>query len=240
MDPLPKSAQDKVVVARGCYADECGFPRHQEGDWEEGWLWLWRGRRNNSMVTDVISTRVTNFSGHVTLVPKGGKDMIAFAPRVSHPLFFDVYRNLAKAILQKDRSSILSSFKYQPSGKLNRDCPGAAWALEAGIEIKKVKVMYSPSRLQRLLDEEHLMSPCRYSWNVEIDKEKINCISVFYVWDIVKDIPNTSSMKDFYKLVARESIDLSSDDVQLAMTKLPLHEKELERLLMGMQPASRL
>lgn len=213
----------------GCYAIEHGLSNCN--DWEEAWLWLWKGRRN-SIVTDLVSMRVTNFAGHVVLVPKGGDEIISFGPRYNpfqNNTHAGAFINCAKGILQKDRPLIISSIaKNQLPGKLNRNCPSAAWALEAGIStIKKVKVMYSPCRLKKLFDEEHLISQCSYSWGVDIDKKKINCITVFYVWGIVKDIPYIPMMKDFYGHVSSQSVDLSPDDIQLALSKLPLAEKDL-------------
>jgi hypothetical protein len=231
---MTKATPLNEETTRGCYANEHGLSNCD--DWEEGWLWLWRGRRN-SIVTDIISMRGTNFAGHVSLIPKGGDEIISFGPRYNpfqNNTHADVYINVAKGVVQKDRALIVSSLaKNQLPGKLDRDCPCAAWALEAGIKIKKVKVMYSPSRLKTLFDQEHLMSQCSFCWDVDLAKKKINCITVFHVWNIVKDIPFIPMMKDFYRHVSSQSIDLSADDIQLALSKLPLAEKDLEDSLIS-------
>lgn len=234
MFPLIPPQEDLAAPARGCYAIKNGLS--DSDDWEEGWMWFWRGRRN-SIVTDCISLRVTNFSGHAVLVPKGGDKIISFGPRCKHSfeMEMNIYSKFAKAILQKDRQSIISIFakENQHPGKLNRDCPCTAWALEAGISVRKVKVMYSPSRLKKLLDEEQLMSQCTYSWDVDIDKCDINCTTVFYVWDIVKDIPYAPMMKEFYNLGSSQSIALSPDDIKLAVSKLPMAEEHLKKSLIA-------
>lgn len=219
----------KRAFSSGCYAVENGLAEIK--DWEEGWLWFWKGRRN-AIVSDIVGSRETNFAGHVVLQPNVGNDLISFGPRYKDNTHFDVYTKIASGIIQKNRQKITAAIaSNQLPGRLDRDCPCPGWALEAGITIHKVRVMYSPTRLTELLDNNSLMSQCRYCWNVEIDKKKINCITVFYVWNVIKNFPSTSSMKEFYNLYESHAENLSSDDIQLAMSKFDFAEKDLQILL---------
>lgn len=213
----------EMAVSSGCYAVENGLAEIK--DWEEGWLWFWKGRRN-AIVSDIVGMRGTNFAGHVVLQPMNGNDLISFGPRYKDN---DVYTKIANGILQKNRQQTIAAIATnQLPGRLDRDCPCPGWALEAGITIKKVRVMYSPTRLTELLDNKSLMSQCQYCWNVEVDKKKINCITVFYVWNVIKNFPFTSSMKEFHELYKSQAENLSSDDIQLAMSKLAFAEKDLQ------------
>lgn len=219
----------KRTISSGCYAVENGLVDIE--DWEEGWLWFWKGRRN-AIVGDIVGARATNFAGHVVLQPKIGNDLISFGPRYKHNTHFDNYTKVASGILQKNRQQIIKAIATnQLPGMLDRNCPCPGWALEAGITIHKVRVMYSPSRLTELLDNQSLMSQCRYCWNVEIDKKKINCVTVFYVWNVIKNMPFTPSMKEFHNLYESHAENLSSKDIQLAMSKLDFAEKDMQLLL---------
>ncbi|GFH55245.1 predicted protein [Chaetoceros tenuissimus] len=97
----------KRNISSGCYAVENGLADTIE-DWEEGWLWFWKGRRN-AIVSDIVGARATNFAGHVVLQPKIGNDLISFGPRYKHNTHFDVYTKVASGIIQKNRQQIIKA-----------------------------------------------------------------------------------------------------------------------------------
>jgi len=181
-------------------------------DWQEGEIWLWKGRRNH-ISEDILSRQVTNFSGHTILVTMDGQ-LVSYLPNnVPGTMFLRGEECVREKNIDKLKTLIIFG------GKLfTDDIDSVQNAVKAGIKVMKYPIIYSPKRLQELLASPDLLQSCKYAWNVDVDKRHLNCNTFFQAWDITKDLPWAHKMSGLYDEVSKVSrgSPLSQKDLELA------------------------
>ena len=194
-------------------------------DWTEGWFWTWVGRRS-AVEKDKLSG---NWAGHILLQTTDNR-LVSFEAGHYHA---DSGSKVLPAVLKAAGAdhTILQSFCS--TGNLTEKDTQAGYALQAeGIEILKFQSVYSPSRLQFML--EHYCHPdfyCAFAWNVDIATPKLNCCTYFQAWGITRDLPWAPKMRQHHEATRKqfEMHPLSDQDRKLAMSYLP-EDTPLSRL----------